>query len=227
MTATTPAVAPIAVPLAPPALSEVPPQVAEQMVGPRNAGEARSCPSTATGFTESETTIIFDFDDTLFPTTWALEKVKPSSEAHGRLEQLGQEALTVLRCARCLSQHVVIKSQSDRTWLDDALRATPVLRAGIEQMGISVVCAGEAADSQACVGGNVIAISASRVHVRGAETKIVQMLKEPSLDELMEQLRVLETRLPRLARKRYHRARTRLTMHRTSTGVSHGRAQTP
>lgn len=132
------------------------------------------------------------------------------------LDHFMDEASSVLRSACCLADRVIISSTADRTWVEGALSAAPRLQSEIKQLQIPVVCAGNSETVRNACAANVIAISPCKSHATGeAETKVVQMLEEPTLEELVEELRVLGMRLPRLAKKRYNRSRTRLTMHRT------------
>lgn len=192
--------------------------------GPREA--AATCDASpnllSCSFLGADTTIVFDFDDTLFPTTWA-SSIAVGNKCNSKwslgnyeLEHLIDEAASVLRSACCLADSVIISSAADRKWVEGALLAAPRLQAEIERLNIPVLCAGDDQSARNACSANLIAISPSRSHAIGdTETKTVHMLEEPTLEELVEELRVLGTRLPRLAKKRYNRSRTRLTMHRT------------
>lgn len=190
--------------------------------GPREAAttsDGRIGPSlSGCSFSGRETRIILDFDDTLFPTTWASSMAlrHKSSTQKQDLEEFVEEATNILRCACCLADSVIISCTADRKWVEGALSAVPRLLSEIEQLHVPVLCAGEEDAMRNACAANLIAISPSKPCAIGdAETKVVHMLVEPTLEELVEELRVLGTRLPRLAKKRYNRSRTRLTMHRT------------
>lgn len=197
--------------------------------GPREAAatSGQGPPSLLScSFLGADTTIVFDFDDTLFPTTWA-SSIALGNKFNSRfsmgtaeLEQFVDEATGVLRSACCLADKVIIASAADRSWVELALSAAPRLQSVIEHLKIPVWCAGDSDAARNAYTANVISISPCKSYAVGeSETKMVHMLEEPSLEELVEELRVLGTRLPRLAKKRYNRTRTRLTMHRTCSSA--------
>jgi len=98
----------------------------------------------------SQSIIVFDWDDTLFPSTWVLqdmalrdvEKPLENDTIRQSLEECATRALEILEVAKALAERVVIVTLAKPGWIDKTIATyAPSMAGQLDILNINVVCA--------------------------------------------------------------------------------------
>lgn len=98
------------------------------------------------GFTKEETLLIFDWDDTILPSTWLMQQglsLDPGSELNawhqGHLAAVAQHAIEILRAAKQFGT-VILVTNAERGWIElSCHKFLPMLYSSLE--GVAIVSA--------------------------------------------------------------------------------------